>query len=92
MSRLAQILPFATPEEEGLERVSRPAYVVTTRSRIDDMERQAQLESELDDAPTPDEQERILGALDALRAEQEADERRAQEEADAKYDEENSKW
>lgn len=94
MSRLATVhhLPFATPEEEGLERVSRAGFSVTERSRIDDMERQASLEAELDSAPTPDEQERILAALDALKAEQEADEKRAQEEADAKYDEENARW
>jgi hypothetical protein len=87
-------LPFALPDESDVpaELPSRRGYFVTTRSRIDDMERQASLEAELDSAPTPDEQERILAALDALRAEQEADERRAQEEADAKYDEENARW
>lgn len=90
MSRLATILPFATPDETELP--GRPGYFISSRSRIDDIEAQARLEAELDSAPTPDEQEKILAALDALSAAKEADEKRAQEEADAKYDEENAKW
>jgi predicted RNA-binding protein YlxR (DUF448 family) len=88
----AIVLPFVTPEEEGLEATGRSGFIVTDRSRFADAEREEALQQQLEEAPTPDEQERILAALDAHHAEKEADEKRAQEEADAKYDEENSRW
>ena len=87
----ALVLPFATPEEEGLDGCSRPGFVVTTRSRIDDIAREEALLKAIDEA-MPHEVESLLNAFDAHRADVEADERRAQEEADAKYDEENSRW
>lgn len=86
-------LPFALPDEADVpaELPSRPAYVVTTRSRIADMEREESLLRQLDEA-MPGEVETVLAEMERFRAEQEADERQAQEEADAKYDEENSRW
>lgn len=87
----ALVLPFVTPEEEGLESCSRPPYLITTRSRFHDAEREAALQQQIDEA-MPAEVEALQNELDAHRAEVEADEKRAQEEADAKYDEENSRW
>lgn len=90
MNALVIPLPFVTPEEETLP--GHTGYFITERSRFDDAEREESLQQQLEEAPTPDEQERILNAIESHNAEKEADARRAQEEADAKYDEENSRW
>lgn len=87
----AIVLPFVTPEEEGLDAVSRSPYLLSIRSRFHDAEREESLLRQIDEA-MPHEVEALLSELDAHRAEVEADEKRAQEEADAKYDEENSRW
>lgn len=85
----AIILPFALPGEEGLESASRPGFIVTDRSRIADGEREEALLRQLEEAPTPDEQERILNAIDAYQRELEEHER---ERIEAEEREREARW
>lgn len=85
----ALILPFALPEEEGLESVSRRGYLITDRSVIADGEREEALAQQLEEALTPDEQAAALDALDAYQREKEEHEK---ERIEAEENERGGRW
>lgn len=81
-------LPYATPDETN-ELPGERGYIVTDRSRIADGEREEALLRQLEEAPTPDEQERILNAIDAYQRELEEHER---ERIEAEEREREARW
>lgn len=81
-------LPYALPDETN-ELPGERGYIVTDRSRIADGEREEALLRQLEEAPTPDEQERILNAIDAYQRELEEHEK---ERIEAEEREREARW